>query len=206
MKSYIDEEYDCIIMQAKYLKSRIKIDEARLVDITEEFMKEYFEICKTVPEEEKVILEAAILGNKKKSQELTEPRPEPEIMEVKTKKRSEALRKVYKEIAKKTHPDTLIGLDVDEQEKKKSLFQGAQEAIDESNLVGLLEIAEELDIEIESEKEEQIEVIKKNVKQIKKRLKEIKETTAWQWFYAENDEDKHDIMLAYMQHMYMDNK
>ena len=102
---------------------------------------------------------------------------------VKTEKKKREVQKLFKEVAKNSHPDAILGLSEKEQEKKKKLFKEAQAAADESDLFDLIEVAEKLDIEIPKASEESIDLLKESIAKINAEIKKIKKSYAWLWYH-----------------------
>lgn len=116
--------------------------------------------------------------------------PQPPLEEVQSQKKEipESIKKVFKEIAKKTHPD-LVG------ESNTELFQKAQSAVDENSYSEILEIAKELEIPPPEPSIEDVKLLEKEISYINKEIKKIKETYAWTWYHSNN---KDSVMERYI--------
>lgn len=187
---------------ANYLNLRLELSHEVFEDANAAFNEEYLQVCDTVPVDERVVLKNALQGIKPKEPSTEDIEDDTPAVEQSKKNSPESVRKVYKEIAKRSHPDALIGSPKQEADRKASLFREAQRAVDDTNLLDLLKIAEELDIQLDKDIEEYTQILQENIKTLKKEVKMIKGTPMWQWYHAKTHEEKHDIMLAYMQYMY----
>tara|TARA_A100001515_G_scaffold87979_2_gene69945 strand:- start:1963 stop:2529 length:567 start_codon:yes stop_codon:yes gene_type:complete len=97
------------------------------------------------------------------------------------------VKKLYRKIVEVAHPDKATN--------KEAEFRSATEAYKKQNLGKLMEIAISLNIEIEELSEQSLELLKQNVSKAEEKLKQLKESTAWYWYNAENDERKHQLAL-----------
>lgn len=106
------------------------------------------------------------------------------------------VKKLEREIIKKTHPDKLLDNDV-LKEDKKNYFLKTKEIIKSEEFIDLLPIALNLGISIEDNSEELVKDVKKRIKLIIEKISEIEKTTSWQWEdYTEDQKTKViDIIL-----------
>ena len=98
-------------------------------------------------------------------------------LETRKKETPDSIKKVFKEIAKKTHPD--ITDDDDD-----TIFKRAQRAVDEESYSDLLEIAKDLNISPPEPTEKDVKLLEEEVVSINKKMKEMKETYAWVWYHT----------------------
>jgi hypothetical protein len=212
------EKFRLLILQIRYLKAQLLVDEKVLQEAQTKFAKAYQEVCKTVPEHERKILEGALNEEskenakekeKKQSQPDTKGPPEseeglqdePRPMK-QQKPEDPSVKKIYRAIATKSHPDKLTGAPEEEVREKEKLFKEAKNAIKEKDFLTLYDIAKRLDIDLPPPEKGQINLLTKNVKRFKKDLKLIKETTAWQWHHEEEEQRKEALLIRYMQYIY----
>ena len=93
-------------------------------------------------------------------------------------------RKLFRKISSKTHPDALLREELSEREQveRAKMFQDAHKAMQKGDGGRLVEIAAELDIEIEdAPMEEHINSMERLATQLESRMQEIKRTAAWVW-------------------------
>lgn len=212
------DKFRLLILQIRYLKAQLMINEQIFEEAQVEFAKAYQEVCKTVPEHERVILEGALseetkAGQKEKKQKQNqsqeEPQPEQadelndEVEPIKNEKPEDPnVKKIYRAIARKSHPDKLRSASIEEAKEKEDLFKEAQTAIQQKDFLTLYDIAKRLDVDLPEPEEGQIKLLTNNVNQVKKELKLIKETAAWQWHHEEDEDRKEALLIRYMQYIY----
>ena len=89
------------------------------------------------------------------------------------------MKKVYRKVANKTHPDKKGG--------DKEKFQLASEANKNNDFGQLLEMADELEIDIELSNE-LIDEMNKQCNAVINNVNNIKTTTAWTWAHCQPNE------------------
>jgi hypothetical protein len=99
--------------------------------------------------------------------------------EIQTDVSEDTMKKVYRKVANKTHPDKKGG------DKKK--FQLAAEANKNNDFGQLLEMADELEIDIELSNE-LIDEMNKQCNAVVHNINKIKTTTAWTWAHCHEQE------------------
>ena len=113
-------------------------------------------------------LEDIVDGSRKYEEEKETKRRE-KIEELKS--RPEKLKKLYKKIAVKTHPD---------RGGSNEHFQEVKSAFDDLDLATLLNYAGKYEIEYEVESDD-VKILEKNLKDLESEIKRMKGTLAWQW-------------------------
>jgi|7_EtaG_2_1085326.scaffolds.fasta_scaffold21055_3 hypothetical protein len=108
--------------------------------------------------------------------------------------KSKDLKKIYRKIAERTHPDK-IG-----DNSKSELFSKAAGAYSKNDLGSLLEIAGSLNIEIVELSRESILLLKNNIKILSRKIHNMKQTTAWAWYNSSSDEGKRVIIQNILNH------
>ena len=153
-------------------------------------------------------------------QEKSEPsgdqdRPEPEKEENRKEspeqeiKKHEALsvdpevKKLFRRIALKIHPDKLETLDEGfEKNRKNELYSRAIKAMEENDLIVLADIALEIDIDPPEISEQKLKEAENKIIAIKKELAHIESTIVWQWFFCSNKTQKDTILKKLFELMY----
>lgn len=104
-----------------------------------------------------------------------------------------SLRKMFKSIAKETHPDTLSQLSEFEKKQKKKLFDAARLAYENNDFEELAEISEQLGIETPDLPDEYYEKVEKEIISLGNELGVVYSSLIWQWFICTNREEKENI-------------
>lgn len=93
-------------------------------------------------------------------------------------------RKLFRKITSKTHPDALLREELSEREKieRTKMFQDARRALEKKEGGRLLEIAAELDIDVDDAPvEEHIVSMERLSDDLESRMSQIRTTAAWVW-------------------------
>ena len=176
-------QYSYLILEKK------EVDEICLASEKEmrQMMKEEY------PEEFKKIFSQPKVkqtqNTEQKEQELSE-----EIETQKTKKNND-VKKLYRKIAEKTHPDK-IGTD-----EKSDMFSKASLAYQENNVATLLELAGSLNIELLELSPETIQILENNVTLLSNEINRNKSTTAWAFYVAKTKEEKIMVLKSILNHI-----
>ena len=107
--------------------------------------------------------------------------------------KNENLRKVFKKIAIKIHPDKLVGKSEFEREYKNILFEKARQSFEINDYHGILEVAEELNIEFPPPTQDQIEMLKQTNSDLEIEINVIKKSIVWNWYHG--DEQAKDLLM-----------
>ena len=102
----------------------------------------------------------------------------------------EDIRKIFKKIALKTHPDKLRDVDEDEVQELTELYKEAAEAASLSDGGELLMIAAALRIRIDIDFEKEVKWATEKITKLKNTTSNIKKTDAWLWFHSEGKQRK----------------
>ena len=96
------------------------------------------------------------------------------------------VKKIFRKIAKETHPDAIIDEDITspEAQKRIEMFQDARRASQEKDWYSLFKIADELGIQLAKTSQEYRNVLKLAIKSVKANIIEIYQDPAWVWYYS----------------------
>ena len=135
--------------------------------------------------------------NKENSQRVKQIMPSPVIKKMTRKnernQQNNALKKIYKQLAKKIHPD--VGGDEEQ-------FKQVVNAVDERKIEKLLDMCDEHVILIEID-EELEDIFKKEISTIKKKIKEEKSTYSWMLYSCEeNEKCKQNTIKRFLKHLF----
>ena len=119
--------------------------------------------------------------NKDKGVKLNQKKQE----EIKNDKQSSEVKKVYRKIVSKTHPDKLEQLPNNTIKKKLiKHYKKAVEHYNNNNVVGLFDLADELDIKLPEIDESYIEKMSMEVNSLRGKIKRYKDSNAWIWHHS----------------------
>ena len=106
-------------------------------------------------------------------------------------KKDDNIKKIYREIVKKTHPDKV------DNKKLNDIYIKANTHYEDNDIIQIYSICEELGIEYDIT-EVDAEIIKDNIENIKQKINFIESTNTWKWYYTEDDNLKNEIILNYI--------
>jgi len=107
---------------------------------------------------------------------------------------------IYKEIARKLHPDKISSEDPRKEEFEEA-FKIANQAMNYGNWGELFDIADKYDIDIE-DYEKVNESIKKDIERVKSELQKHKSTYGWQLFECELEDCKQNVVKQFLKHLF----
>ena len=90
------------------------------------------------------------------------------------------LKGMYKQVAQKTHPDK-TGDDIE----KSAMFRQAKRAMDSNDLMGMLNLCDDLNLETPKLTKEHQNTIESNIKRIEDQIRSIKVQDAYVWGVAD---------------------
>lgn len=104
-------------------------------------------------------------------------------------------KKLFRKIAVKCHPDKLGNIPEKEAEFLKGIYSQLNEANDNYDWAMLLRIAGQLDIEFNDLSDEEMLIIKENIKALQIQILKYENSMAYTW-YTKNDENSRKEYLA----------
>lgn len=111
--------------------------------------------------------------------------------ETKKKSKLKKVKKVYREIVKKTHPDKTNS------DEYVELYNKATKFYNKNELIELYFIALELNIDIELE-EEDMNNISETIKNKRRELHNLEMSYLWLWYNAKTDEQKDKVVALFV--------
>jgi hypothetical protein len=103
------------------------------------------------------------------------------------------LKKLYRSIAQKTHPDKIQDEDLNE------IFKQAAEAVEEENWMLLVELAGELRLDIEFLSDETLEIVEKSIENNQKQIAGIKNSFSYIWSQQRDDKSREIFKAMFYQ-------
>ena len=211
-----EDKYQLIVMRTKYLKNTLELSNKIAEQAHHLFLKYLNERMGIEPpkQEEKEEQNSEVSTQNTFDQEELKKDPiDPEATSEKSEDRIEAkkeekdgnLKKVFRQIASKIHPDKLERFSDFEKNLKSKLFEKARTAFQKNDYYGIVEVAEELNIDLPPPTQDQIELMKKTNKEIEKKINVLKKSVVWKWHHAEEESEKNSIMDRYIDYLNKNN-
>lgn len=101
------------------------------------------------------------------------------------------VRKLYREIAKITHPDRI------DNKKLNDLYIKATHFYDNNDIAGTYSICNELDIDYEPDESDN-QLISNKINGLKNRISFIESTLTWVWYHSTDNTEKEQMILRYI--------
>jgi hypothetical protein len=175
MSQTLDRKLKKLVLKTKFLKEE-------LYDIEEEFDRRSYELRRAIIE---LLARAGELIARPTSQsEAPADEGQKQEGDAENIQAPAWQKKLYRKIAAKTHPDALLRDELSEKERVERLKMmiDASRAIEKRDGVRLLEIAAELDLDVdEVPLEEHVLGMEKHASDLERRMGEIKQMAGWAW-------------------------
>jgi len=101
------------------------------------------------------------------------------------------LKKLYRNIAKKTHPDKISDIILND------LYIKATLSYDDNDIIDIYSICDHINIEYDL-LESDINLMEVRIKEFKDKLIFMESTFTWKWHNSDNQSDKNDILINYI--------
>lgn len=109
-----------------------------------------------------------------------------------------SLKKVYKKLLGKTHPDRFIDASEGEREEMEDIYKNVVECAETGDWLGLIKNAEKMNIEVKDLDDSVLPNIKKQIKKLRQSINNYKATYQWQWFHSDDEEKKESLVESYI--------
>jgi hypothetical protein len=103
----------------------------------------------------------------------------------------EKLRKIYRNIAKKTHPDKISDV------RLNDIYIMASKMYDSNDVMGIYTICDQLGIPYELSIEDS-EILKSQISMMKERVGFMESTFTWKWYHTEDESERSQILVEYI--------
>jgi hypothetical protein len=138
---------------------------------------------------DKIIMEKVENAKEEESEEENELKEGSE--EITTNKKDDKIKKIYREIVKKTHPDKV------DNKRLNDIYIRANLHYDSNDIIQIYSICDELGIDYDiNDNDDELIIVK--IDNIKQKIKFIESTTTWKWFNTEDEGLKNEIILNYI--------
>lgn len=109
-----------------------------------------------------------------------------------------SLKKVYKKLLGKTHPDRFINSSDGEREEMEDIYKEVVECAETGDWLGIIKNAQKMNIEIKELDESVIPNIQKQIQQIEQSISNYKATFQWQWYHSDDELRKEELLQSYI--------
>ena len=109
-----------------------------------------------------------------------------------------SLKKVYKKLLGKTHPDRFIDATDGEREEMEEIYKEVVECAETGDWLGLIKNAEKMDVEVKELDDSVIPNIQKQIKELRQSIKNYKATYQWQWYHSDDQIKKDSLIDSYI--------
>jgi len=103
----------------------------------------------------------------------------------------EKIKKIYRNIAKKTHPDKV------EDSWLNGIYIIAGKMYESNDMMGIYSICDQLGIPYELSHEDG-DALRRQISQMKERIGFIESTFTWNWYHAEDESERSRILVEYI--------
>jgi hypothetical protein len=103
--------------------------------------------------------------------------------------KNKEIKKLYRKIAEKTHPDK-IGTD-----ENSEMFSQASQAYANQDIATLLNIAGNVGVTVDSLSEESLLILEENIKTISFEIYNMKKTAGWSWSRSKSDDQRRSLII-----------
>lgn len=113
------------------------------------------------------------------------------------------LKKLFRKVVIKCHPDKLYS-DITDAEKSRllALYDQAIEAHDDKNWALMVVVAIKLDVELPAEADDMVSQIEEEAQELEERISKATASPAWQFYHAD-EEGKAEIIKTYLNNLMM---
>ena len=198
------KKYRKKVKELLYVRSELEYQETVLKDAHHDFEVYYLRYCaennidlSSLKSGKEDRVEQIFTQTESKKNELIHKPVEPE-----RKKKTKVFNLIYKDIAKKIHPDKLsIFLPQDELKEKEDMFKSAASALNIGDWGKLLEVADKLGIKPKNF-DGLSEEIDLEIEKINKLVSHNETTYSWVWFNCEDEACREQVILNFLQQLF----
>jgi len=202
----IKNKYRLAAARLESLKKELSITQDMFDQALKEFSEEFLKhvVDDSEEEEEPETQEEEQSGNQGNRTSQTEvdqskSKQTSDFVDDVVKDTDEELKKIFKKIAKETHPDLLHSKSDFEREKKKDLFNVAKTAIEKEDYFELTRVAAELGIDTPPPTLKHVRMVEETSRKIEQEIRKFKNSVAWTWWKIEDVNDRIRCMNRYVE-------
>ena len=205
----LQAKYKRLLLELEFLYEDLEYHEDVFEEAKREFQKSLFMYC----DENEINYENDIIKEEERQVKVSDPDKVifrdrdgnasdeemlKQVKELEKKQKPDEIRKLFKQIATKTHPDKFSNAKNTEKAVNRQIFMQAKSAAEEHNYFKLQQIARRLGLELPEIDLERLDLMEKEAKRVKVKVSRIQKTAAWQWFDEENEKNQKTMMSRYV--------
>ena len=161
------------------------------IEILSEDLDEYQEVLCECDADYSIVVSVFLSFFKKKKAIQPQPveKPEKDIeTDVDRIKSPQWAKKLFKKIAKETHPDKLEHLSISNEQKakKKKMYLDSLSSINDGDFFSLVDTAIKLGVDTEMSHDEIKKYLNKKIDSIENQIENIKSKFSWVWFHSDD--------------------
>ena len=185
-------KYKKLLLELEFLYSDLEYHEEVLSEASTEFRTAFSIYC----DKNKINIEKRLSETSTKEQKEEDSTLDEDVKEIEKQQKPADIKKLFKLIATKTHPDKFSTASDAEKEKNSKIFLEAKAAAEENDFFRLYRIALKLDLEVVPTKT-QVKLLEKEALKVKQSIANIENMVAWVWFEEENEILKEKVLERY---------
>jgi len=204
----VKTKYKKLLLELEFLYSDLDYHN----DVQEEAMREFHKAFGAYCKENNINYESDLIKEEERKIQVSDPdkvtfRDEDgnptrgdseDIKEIENSSRPDEIRKLFKQIATKTHPDKFSNAKKAEKSLNMQVFLQAKKAAEENNYFKLQQIAQRLGLELPQMTQKQVKLMEEEAKRLRNTLKKMEKTLVWVWFEQNTAEKRQIIMQRYV--------
>ena len=186
------KKYEKLILELRYLTADYDYHRMAYADAQRRFAEDFEEYQTEFNLSDPPERDASSTGSEEDFTEL-------EAVEDETKRRriNAVANAVFKKIAKATHPDKIMHMTKEEQERRQGMFADAQDASNKREWYRLLCIATDLGISLPTPTKEHIALLESKNKELRLTIANMEKTYAWVYTQMPNEASKQNVLREF---------
>ena len=109
-----------------------------------------------------------------------------------------SLKKTYKKLLGKTHPDRFINATEGEREEMEEIYKEVVECAETGDWLGIIKNAQRLNIPIEELDDHVLLQIQKQISNVELQIKNYQKTYQWKWYHTDSKDLREDMVDRYI--------
>jgi hypothetical protein len=188
----LSAKYNKLLLELEFLYTDLQYHEEVLQEASTEFREAFSSYCSKQGVD---IKKEASKERFEKGEEKPEE-AEDDIRDIDKKNKPADIKKIFKLIATKTHPDMFATASEEEQKKNNEIFLEAKEAAESNDFFRLYKIAKDLGLEVVPTMS-QVKLLQEEAMKLKNNINKMQNMLAWVWYEEENEAVREKLLEKY---------